>query len=261
MGNSRAKSGLTADRQLYEAVMEPSNTYSIGAVLFESAIRDGRGHSEYHVAVVNDNAFTLTVIHSWRPAGVWTRDQAVVSQLDPESGMHVAEIIAPIQKRYLKVRVDMPAPGAGAHFEVGWYFQPRASGPVVTSEGGEIVTIGGNQQVQTIETTAALAAGATFNGAEHDCLNFESFGISVYAERGAADTALTITVQQRAAQAGAGSTWRPLDTITLNLIGVGDTDRADRVYSVTRRFVRLVLTNGAGAITTIEAISLRKPIA
>ena len=253
---SKAKSGLSAMRQFPEPVHEPPNTYTVGAVAFQSSIRDGRGHSEYHVAVVNDNAFTLTITHSWRPAGAFTQDESIVSVIDPPTGYHVAEVIAPVTKRYVRVNVASPAPGLGANFELGFYFQPRASGPVVTSAGGNVVAINGNQQVQNVETVAPLGANATFDGASRDCINYEAFGVSVHL-LGLLATTVTLNVQHRHDPA---ATWRNLETILL-VVGAGVTVPFSRIYGALRRYLRVQAINGtANALSETEIVTMMKPL-
>lgn len=161
--SSKAKSGLSAVRQFPESVAAPPNTYTGGAPSFTSSIRDGKGHAEYHIAAVNDTAFTLQVQHAWLSTGIFTEDQLISSVLDPVSGMHVAEIIAPVTKRFVKVVIDAPVPGLGANFEFGMYFQPRSSGGVITSGGGgggPIVIVGGVVPGTVIETEADTPVGA-----------------------------------------------------------------------------------------------------
>jgi hypothetical protein len=133
---SKAKSGLSAVRQFSESVISPPNAYTTGTPSFTSAIRDGKGHAEYHVGVVNATPFTLQIQHSWRSTGVFTEDQTISSVLDPVTGGHIAELIAPVTKRFIKAVVTVPPPGLAANFEIGLYFQPRASGPLVSSSGG-----------------------------------------------------------------------------------------------------------------------------
>ena len=160
---SKAKSGLSAVRQFPESVAAPPNAYTGGAPSFESSIRDGKGHAEYHIAVVNNTAFVLQIQHAWLSSGIFTEDQTISSVLDPVSGMHVAEIIAPITKRFLKAVVTAPVPGLGASFEFGMYFQPRSSGGVITSGGGgggPIVIVGGVVPGTIIDTEADTPVGA-----------------------------------------------------------------------------------------------------
>lgn len=134
---SKAKSGLSAVRQFPEKVLEPPNTFVGGAASFMSSIRDGKGHSEYHVAAANLTAFTLKILHAWRTTGPFTLDQTLAAIVDPETGLFVAEIIAPISKRYIRIVVDAPGPGLdAATFEVGGYFLPRPSGAIISSAAG-----------------------------------------------------------------------------------------------------------------------------
>lgn len=260
---SKAKSGLSAVRQFPEPVLSPPNDFTLGAASFTSAIRDGRGHAEYHVGVVNANPFTLQVQHSWRSTGAFTEDQTVASVVDPVTGKSVAEIVAPVTKRFIKVLVSVPAPGLAADFEAGIYFQPRASGPVTLSGGGGggaavTATIVANQQVQTVEALPLLASLASFNGSEQDSINFEAFSASLTLAS-TLGTTVTIRFQERASGA---ATFRDADVISGLVIPVGGAlINLDRVWSVTRRFVRIRVENtGANALTTAELVTMRKPI-
>lgn len=259
---SKAKSGMSAVRQYPETVTEPPNTYVVGDGSFTSAIRDGKGHAEYHVGVVNGTAFTVQVQHSWRSTGVFTEDQSVSSVLDPVSGLHVVDIVAPVTKRYLKVVVTAPAPGLDADFEFGFYFQPRASGPISTSAagggGGSNVAITGVTQVQNIETVTPLGAGGTVSGASRDCLSYESFGVSVFLDPDAGQ-ALNCTLLVE--NSSDGVTWRTVDSVTL--AGAADaTVVLNRVYSVCRRYYRASLTNNdaLNALDATELNTMMKPI-
>lgn len=134
---SKAKSGLSAVRQFPESILQPPNIFTPGATSFSSPIRDGRGHSEYHVAATNATSFTLKVLHAWRDTGPFVLDQSVTSSVDPETGKHIAEIISPLTRRFIKILIDAPTPGlSAADFEVGAYFLPRSSGSTVTSGSG-----------------------------------------------------------------------------------------------------------------------------
>jgi hypothetical protein len=256
---SKAKSGLSAVRQFPESVLAPPNTFIVGAASFTSAIRDGKGHSEYHVAAVNATAFTLQVQHSWRSSGVFTEDQVVSSIVDPVSGKHVAEIIAPVTKRFIKVVVKDVL--LAADFELGVYFQPRASGTVALGGGGgsgASVTVVGNQQIQVVEAIPLLAGGATFISSNRDCLNYEAFSASI-----TLGSTLGTTVTIRFTQ---GDTilaiFREADVIAGLVIPVGGAlVNFDRVWSVTRRIVRVHVENtGANALTTAECVTMQKPI-
>lgn len=259
MPYSKAKSGLTATRQYWEHVLEPPNLYTVGSTSFISSIRDGRGHSEYHVAIVNNNAFTLQIRHSWRTTGAFTEDQTIASVVDPVTGLHVAEIVSPVVKRYLRAYVTGTV--LGAAFECGWYFQPRASGPTVTSGaagGGADITIIGNRQAQTVETTVPLAAAAVFDGAAHDCINYEGFAASLHLIGGAVGTVVQLALEARDS---AAATWRVVETHNI-VIGAGALVWFSRVWATIRRFQRVELVNTtANALAETELVTLRKPVA
>ena len=115
----------------------------------------------------------------------------------------------------------------------------------------------GITQVQNTESTAALGAGATFVGSSRDCINYESFGISVYVKAGAGSLSVTVLVENSTD----GVTFRTVDSVTLSG-GVGAAAQLNRVYSVCREFYRVSVTNGDGAnaLTNTEVISMLKPI-
>ena len=260
---SKAKSGLSAVRQFPESCLEPPNSYSAGDLTFESAVRDGRGHSEYHVAAVNDTPFTLKVLHSWRTTGAWTLDETVDSSLDAETGLYIAEIIAPVTKRYIKAVVEDASTGnsgLGANFELGLYFQPRASGPVRTSEDvGAGAPVSGNEQVQNVEYSGALGSLATVATPFRDCINYEGFSVSVYAERGTGDATLEITIDH---SADGATGIRVVEHITAYLTAANSTFKLDRVYSATRRYYRVRLANpSANSIAVVDCVVIRKPVA
>jgi len=162
---TKAKSGLTAVRQYPEKIIEPPNTFTVGAPTFTSAVRDGRGHSSLHVGVVNNTAFTLKILHSWRPTGPFTLDQSVTSIADSETGFQVAEIIIPLKKRFIKIVVDAPGAGLGIDFEIGAYFLPRtpASAVIVSGSDGTLVTPvkGSPGTVITSNADIVVGVGAT----------------------------------------------------------------------------------------------------
>lgn len=124
---AKAKSGLSAVRSFTENLLNAGISFTEGAASYTSDVRDGRGHAEYHLSVINDNSFTLSIQHSGRNvAADFTRDQLISSTLDAVSGYHFVDITAPVTKRFMKFVVTGTL---GAAFDVAWYFQPRASGP------------------------------------------------------------------------------------------------------------------------------------
>lgn len=133
--------------------------------------------------------------------------------------------------------------------------------PVEGISGGAAipVSVSGVTQVQNIETVAALGAGATFNGAARSCINYESFGISVFVDP-AAGQAINATVLVENSSNG-GATWRTVDTIPLSG-SANATVQLNRTYSVTRQHYRVSITNndGANAMDATEVISMLKPI-
>lgn len=139
-----------------------------------------------------------------------------------------------------------------------------ASNPLPVSVGGGgggniNVVILGLTQVPTVETTTPLNPDETFDGASHDCLNYESFGISVYLEPTAGQTvASTVTVEN----SDDGATWRPVDTFSLNGAAADDPAFVNRVYSVTRRHYRVTVHNEdvTNPLTVTEIDTMLKPI-
>lgn len=122
--------------------------------------------------------------------------------------------------------------------------------------GGGIIT--DVIQQQNIETIAPLAGGATFNGAPRNCLTFESFGISAYAEAAAGSLDVTVLVEN---SSDGGVTFREVDTVKL-VAGVGESRTLNRVYSVTRQHYRVSIINNdaVNALAATELISMLKPI-
>lgn len=130
---------------------------------------------------------------------------------------------------------------------------------VVGGGGGVTVTIQGVTQVPAVETTTPLGAAATFDGASHDCLNYESFGISIYLEPTGGETVdTTVTVEN----SDDGITWRPVDTFSLNGAAADDPAFVNRVYSVTRQHYRVTITNddASNPLTVTEVDTILKPI-
>lgn len=166
MSRSKAKSGLSAVRMFPETVVEPPNNFVGGATSFTTGVRDGKGHASLHAGAVNTTAFTLKILHSWRSTGPFTLDQSVASVVDSETGKHVAEVIQPISKRFLKVVVTAVAPGLNADdFELGAYFLPRtpvAAIIVSGSGGGGVTTVKGSPgTVITTPADTVVAPAAT----------------------------------------------------------------------------------------------------
>jgi hypothetical protein len=167
--SSKAKSGLSAVRQFVEKFfgLQPPNTFSVGAPSFTSNIHDGQGHSSIHVSVTNNTQGSLQVLMAWRPTGPFVQIFQKTTAVDPESGLHVAEVVCPVVRRYVKVRFTPSAtpPGLGANFELGSYFLPRADSPIFESPGGASSSsvISGIVPGTTITTPAdiAVAPGAT----------------------------------------------------------------------------------------------------
>lgn len=133
---SKAKSGLSAVRMFPENILVPPNTFTPGSTTFVSSVRDGKGHAAIHVGVTNDTAFVLTILEGWRSSGPLVQARSIASAADPVTGFHVVDVTMPIQRRYVKISLAVPAPGLGANFECGAYFLPRTSAGAAGSSGG-----------------------------------------------------------------------------------------------------------------------------
>lgn len=131
--------------------------------------------------------------------------------------------------------------------------------PVEVVGAGATVTLLGVTQVQNIETVAALAAGATFNGVARNCINYESFGISVFLDPDAGQ-ALDCSIVVENSSDG-GLTWREVDTIPV-AAAADASETINRVYSVCRQHYRVSVVNldGLNALDATEVISMLKPI-
>lgn len=120
------------------------------------------------------------------------------------------------------------------------------------------IAVDGNIQIQTVETTTPLGGSATFNGTEHDNINYEGFGISATFIGGGTGTTIRVKFQQRD---NVLATFRDAFSVDV-VVGAGATVNFDQVFSVTRQFGRAQIINTtANALATTELISLRKPIA
>lgn len=214
--------------------------------------------------------------------GAFVLLDTIVSSLDSESGRQLVIIERQIRSTFVKVRItagvakveqiqqtiELIPIYAWRKVETGLVIPnplpvdivAPLPVPVIVIGGGGIpvtVAISGIQQVPIIESVAPLGAGATFTGAAHDCTNFESFGISVLAKAGAGSLDATVVVEN----SFDGLTWEPVDSVTLSG-GVGAQSALNRVYSVTRQFYRVSVTNndGANALATTQVGSMLKPI-
>jgi len=118
--------------------------------------------------------------------------------------------------------------------------------PRATAEDILLAVLSGMLNIQHIETTTPLGAGVTFTGATRDCIHHSDFAVSVYA-----DVAGTLYLENSMD----GTTWRQYDEVSV-LAGVA----VNRVYSVTRRYNRVVYKNGATAQTVFELVTMLKVI-
>jgi hypothetical protein len=131
---SKAKSGLSAVRQFTEKWLEPPFTFTEGAAVFNTSVRDGKGHSALHVNALNNTAGTLLVLMSNRSGGPFVIVATQPTALDAESSLHSIDITVPMYRRFVKLRF---VGTLGADFEMGAYFLPRADVfPLSTSGGG-----------------------------------------------------------------------------------------------------------------------------
>jgi len=124
--------------------------------------------------------------------------------------------------------------------------------------GGGTVQITENQQVQNVETTAALAGSGTFTSTARDYLNFEGDGVSVFIQRSAADTNVDVFIEN---SSDGGVTFRNVETLNLAVTAAAPTATLNRIYGVTRRHNRVRLVNNtANALLATELVTMQKPI-
>lgn len=110
---------------------------------------------------------------------------------------------------------------------------------------------------KTFINETPITANQTLNGTQRDCAHYESFGVSLFAQRGAADATLEIRVEHRTTPIG---TWRLVENET-KTVTAGDTDFTfDKVYAVVRPHMRIVLIESAGqALGATELVETLKP--
>lgn len=108
---------------------------------------------------------------------------------------------------------------------------------------------------QIIATTAALGAGGSFTSPSQDFLNFEAMGVSVFVTAGAGALNVTVSIENSTD----GVTFRNVDTINITG-GVGASGTLNRVYAVTRRFMRCSVANAdlANALAATELVLTQK---
>ena len=117
---------------------------------------------------------------------------------------------------------------------------------------------GVNFQQFFTETTAAIGPSASFTSAVFDCEGFESFAISIFLQRNVADTDVDYFVENSLD----GITFRQVDTKNLPLSTAEPTQIVNRVYSVTRSFMRVRLVNNTvNGLLATELIVGQKEIA
>jgi hypothetical protein len=116
-----------------------------------------------------------------------------------------------------------------------------------------------NLQAAFVESTAPLGPSATFNGAPHDCINYAGFGVSLYIERGGADTNVDLVVED---SIDGGITWRVLrPAINLPVTASQLTNRASVVMSTIGQFVRATIINRtANVLGVTELAVMLKPV-
>ena len=132
------------------------------------------------------------------------------------------------------------------------------TGALIIAAGvvGVSTIITANTQIQHIETTAALGAGASFTSPSRDYINFESMSISVFLTAGGVGTNVDIIVEN----SNDGVTFRQSDLINV-VLAAAQSQSVNRVYSVSREFNRVSLVNNtANAMAATELTIMRKPI-
>jgi hypothetical protein len=250
-------------------VVVPPNTFTVGAVSFTSDSRNGQGHAAVHAAVSNNTVGELQIFQAWRADGPFVLTHKVTTALEAVSGLHTAEIIAPVSRRFVRVTFIPAAapPGLGAAFEIGFYFEPRAdSGSEAIAGGAAVdiipdqVTVIGNKQIQTVEALPLLASSASFDGGEKDNIDFEAMSVSLTVSS-TLGTTINVKFQQRASGA---DTFRDTDVIAVAVPAGGAPGplvNFDRVWSISRRFGRIRVENtGANVLVTAECIVVQKAI-
>jgi hypothetical protein len=112
------------------------------------------------------------------------------------------------------------------------------------------------QQQQMVETTTLLGGSATFTSTGRDCITFRKFGVSVFLQRGAANTNVDIIVEDSLDDV----TYRTVESVNALLTPVATIVNFNRIYDSTRRFIRTRLVNNtANALAATEVVSTRKP--
>lgn len=112
----------------------------------------------------------------------------------------------------------------------------------------------GSQEI-TVDTTAPLGGNATFTSSTKDSEGWPYFSISVYVERNVADTNVDATVEN----SNDGVTWRVQDRTNLQLTASQPVQILNRVYSITRRYIRVRLVNNtANALAGTELTTIQK---
>lgn len=222
--------------------------------------------------VVSDAPGTVTILAApERRAGTRSRPGTFIPiktiPTTLQGGVQAAQVDEEVRGDFVKVLYTNGATKQ-ADFQFSVYLVPifcfkrvdatvtnGAANPVPVS--GTIV-VSGQPQIQAVETTTPLAGGATFTGAAQDCINFESFGISVFISRLAADTNIDVIVEN---SSDGGVTFRQVDIVNLPVTPANPTRILNRVYSVTRQRYRVKLVNNtANALAATECISMRKPV-
>jgi len=101
-----------------------------------------------------------------------------------------------------------------------------------------------NWTKQFVEPTTLLGAGAIYTGISRDCLGYSDFTVSVFT-----NVAGILYLEN----SSDGITWRQYDEV-----GISAGVSMNRVYSVTRRYNRVVYKNGATAQTVFEIVVMLK---
>lgn len=123
--------------------------------------------------------------------------------------------------------------------------------------GAAAIGINANQQLQNIETVVPLAGGATWTGDSRDLLNFAGLGVSVYVARDTVDTLVQVLIQDSHDNA----TWRTRETVELPVTAAAPGNGTNRLFSPTRRYMRVVLVNTtANGLSVTEVVTMQKPI-
>jgi hypothetical protein len=107
---------------------------------------------------------------------------------------------------------------------------------------------------------APLAGSVSATSVVIDMDEAESFGISSFIERDAADTNMDLKIEHSYNNTPAGP-WRELDLVNLSVTAAAPENSYDAVYAVTRRYYRVTWENKtANGLLIAEVGFVKKPL-